>query len=230
MKSFLLEERRLKPPFDLRLIAVRPDLADAAVKGLFVARRFAEPLPARCVVPFTPILLTPGSDKTSELLLGERFNVLDISDGWAWGWCAHDHYVGYIAAAALGEASPHEEFPAGDTIEAALRFLDMPYLLSGRGGAGIDCSGLVQRAFAAVGVSLPRDSDMQQALGIPLAADNQLLRGDLIGFAGHVGLMMDADLLIHATAHWGRTLVEPLADVTSRTAITSRARLSDSRS
>lgn len=163
---------------------------------------------------------------TSELLAGEWFDVLDTRDGWAWGWCAHDHYVGYMHAASLGEAPRHHESPASDPVEAALRFLDMPYLLGGRGGAGIDCSGLVQRAFAAVGVSLPRDSDMQQALRAPLAADAPLRRGDLIGFPGHVGLMLDGEMLVHATAHWGRALIEPLGDVAGRTMILTRARLS----
>lgn len=42
----------------------------------------------------------------SELLLGEAFDLVDMSGGWAWGSCGHDRYVGYLPATALGEPSP----------------------------------------------------------------------------------------------------------------------------
>ena len=213
------------PSFDLRLLAVRADLADVALRDKFIAPRYAEPRTAMCAVPFGSLHSSPTGDRTSELLEGERFMVLDIDGGWAWGWCAHDHYVGYIKASALGEAIPSNDVPARDCVEAALRFLDMPYLLGGRGGAGIDCSGLVQRSLASIGFSAPRDSDMQRKLGVPLGTNERLQRGDLIGFAGHIAIMVDHVNLIHATGHWGRVLVEPLETVESRTAILTRGRL-----
>lgn len=37
----------------------------------------------------------------SQLLLGEDFAVIDVSGGWAWGYCRHDHYVGYVPVDAL---------------------------------------------------------------------------------------------------------------------------------
>lgn len=42
-----------------------------------------------------------GATAISQILLGEDFHVLDISGGWAWGYCGHDHYVGYVPAASL---------------------------------------------------------------------------------------------------------------------------------
>src|SRR3546814_14470446 len=42
----------------------------------------------------------------SQLLLGEEFAVLDVGGEWAWGFCRHDHYVGYVPAAALGRGGP----------------------------------------------------------------------------------------------------------------------------
>lgn len=32
--------------------------------------------------------------------------MLEISGGWAWGYCRHDHYVGYVEAAELVEGPP----------------------------------------------------------------------------------------------------------------------------
>jgi hypothetical protein len=51
----------------------------------------------------TPVRLEPGdtADQVSELLPGERFAVLDIAAGWAWGYCAADHRVGYVEAIEL---------------------------------------------------------------------------------------------------------------------------------
>jgi cell wall-associated NlpC family hydrolase len=37
----------------------------------------------------------------SQLLFGEDFHVLDAAGGWAWGYCGHDHYVGYVQQDAL---------------------------------------------------------------------------------------------------------------------------------
>jgi cell wall-associated NlpC family hydrolase len=66
-------------------------------------------------------------------------------------------------------------------------------------------------------VKAPRDADLQvTALGEDIAADAALKRGDLVFFPGHVGIMADSDNLLHATGHWGKTLVEPLADVIAR--------------
>lgn len=39
----------------------------------------------------------------SELLPGEEFAVLEISAGWAWGYCRVDHRVGYVEAIKLAE-------------------------------------------------------------------------------------------------------------------------------
>ena len=209
----------------------------------------------------------------SELLLGEEFALLDVSGGWAWGYCRHDHYVGYLPFDALGDpiAATHRvtvpaalvfatddikapvvaRWPmgvrfagevegqfvqcgqgfvhvrhlaavddrAGDAVTIAERLAGVPYRWGGRSGDGLDCSGLVQLALAATGVTAPRDSDQQrEALGHEIAADAPLRRGDLIFFPGHVGLMVDAARLVHANAYWMAVTIEPLADVVARLA------------
>lgn len=119
-----------------------------------------------------------------------------------------------------------------DTIEAdpvavAERLTGAPYLWGGRGADGIDCSGLVQRAFGLCGLIAPRDSDQQRdGLGRALADDEALMRGDLVFFPGHVGLMVDGDRLIHANAYWMAVKVEPLADVVARLAPTHASPIS----
>ena len=59
---------------------------------------------------------------------------------------------------------------------------------------------------------------MQQAeLGEAVADVAPLMRGDLIFWKGHVGLMLDSTRIIHANGYFMRVSVEPLVLVRERT-------------
>jgi cell wall-associated NlpC family hydrolase len=203
---------------DMRVHAVRGDLADVTLADRLFAPHYAEALARSCVVPHVPVCGVPEGEQVSELLEGEHFMLLDVSGGWAWGFCSLDHYVGYVPADVLGDAAaPRVEIPQPDAATAAEQFLGMPYVYGGRGGSGIDCSGLIQRSVAASGVAAWRDSDMQEVtLGKALPDSADLQRGDLMFFPEHVGMMIDGDRMIHATRHANAVIIEPLADVIAR--------------
>lgn len=270
--SFRLTGRSIA--LDRRLNAVRGDLADVSLAGILFAPHYAKAAPMHCAAASAFLRENAGNDATavSQLLHGETFHVLDVTGGWAWGFCDHDGYVGYIPRDALEHGvsdtshrviartaplfasadikSPVIDlFSAGarvggemtgdfvmtsrgalhvrhlrpighdlpDWVAAAERQLGQPYVWGGRGAGGIDCSGLVQLAFGQAGVRVPRDTDLQRdGIGMLLADDAELRRGDLIFFPGHVGIMMDAHNMLHANAFWMSTVVEPLADVIAR--------------
>lgn len=111
--------------------------------------------------------------------------------------------------------APLGEFDS-DPAAVAERFIGAPYQWGGRESLGLDCSGLVQQALYACGRSCPRDTDMQAAgLGETITQD-QLRRGDLVFWKGHVVMMLDETRIIHANAHFMDVTIEPLADALSR--------------
>jgi hypothetical protein len=130
---------------------------------------------------------------------------------------------------------------AADFVAVAEGFLGVPYLWGGKTRLGVDCSGLLQLALHAAGRACPRDSDMQLTLGSAVAAELTghltgdpagdltgdftgnftgdlpgLGRGDLVFWSGHVGMMRDARMLLHANAHHMAVVSEPLAAVVAR--------------
>ncbi len=95
-----------------------------------------------------------------------------------------------------------------DFVAVAEGLIGCAYLWGGKSSLGVDCSGLVQIALAEAGVAAPRDTDLQEgALGSPVSEGR---RGDLVFWKGHVGIMRDARVLLHANAHYMLVVSEPL--------------------
>ncbi len=103
-----------------------------------------------------------------------------------------------------------------DYVSVAARFLETPYLWGGRSGFGIDCSGLIQLSMMMTGKSAPRDTDMQaKGLGSEITRD-ELSRGDLVFWKGHVAIMEDEKTLLHANGHTMNVALEGLDDAITR--------------
>lgn len=291
MTSVKRSQFRLRGPqqvSDSRITPLRGDLADIVLAGKYFAPHYAKAKMATCKAPSSVMTNAAHDTAVSQLLYGEYFAVLDVAGGYAWGYSAHDAYVGYVAFddLAMGNARADHQISSrsalifaqasiksmvvkqlpmgarlsaeeyddnfiqcadgfihkrhvtptgkaiGDSVDLARELIGAPYLWGGRSGDALDCSGLVQMILGLQGIKAPRDSDMQQAIGQEINADDELQRGDIIFFPGHVGIMSDSETIIHANAHWMQVKEEPLADVVSRlikggadVAITTRRRL-----
>jgi len=116
--------------------------------------------------------------------------------------------IGVNTYAYAGQTRQADEmFPISEISETARKLLNVPYLWGGRSPLGMDCSGFVQLVYKLHGISLPRDTQQQAAIGETIDFLDEALPGDLAFFdneAGriiHVGLLLASNMVIHA---WGQ--------------------------
>jgi hypothetical protein len=71
-----------------------------------LAPHYARPMP-RPAIEAAAVRLSPAADaeQVAALVPGAIFAVLEFAGGWAWGFVEDSHLVGYVPAAALGEAA-----------------------------------------------------------------------------------------------------------------------------
>ena len=120
-------------------------------------------------------------------------------------------WAGLYATTYTDGASPHlaTTGTASSAVQAAVAYalaqLGTPYLWGGEGAGGFDCSGLVQAAYGAADVSLPRVAQAQYdataANAVPL---DQVQAGDLVFFGAslaaitHVGIVVSPGEMVDA--------------------------------
>jgi len=129
-----------------------------------------------------------------------------------------DDYPGWLAANDLSALRPADlaycpvsltraeiERRLPEVIAFTQQAMNQPntYLWGGTVGPNYDCSGLIQTAFAAAGIRLPRDSYQQEAFTHPISWD-ELQPGDLIFFGTperttHVALYLGNGDYIHSS-------------------------------
>lgn len=77
---------------------MRGDLADYELADRVFAPHYARAVP-HTVTRASTLFAEPGGEVIAEIAPGTRFDLLDISGGWAWGVCRESGQVGYIADA-----------------------------------------------------------------------------------------------------------------------------------
>ncbi len=165
----------------------------------------------------------PDSEHVNELLRNEPVILMGPKEGDSILVQATDGYLGWIPQGSIrqmekqawrklrADIGPTDRARTAqlrkEIVAAARERLGAPYLWAGRSERGLDCSGLVQRVYAQVGIHLPRDAD-QQCLCGKISGDtgwpDDLEPGDLLFFAGtmgnitHVALSLGGLDFIHA--------------------------------
>ena len=108
---------------------------------------------------------------------------------------------------------PSKENFNRDIADAAMFYLNTPYLWGGRSAFGIDCSGFSQMVFKQFGIRLKRDAWQQAGQGEPVDFLQEAKAGDLAFFDNeegritHVGIMLNSSQIIHSS---GRVKIEAI--------------------
>ena len=122
-----------------------------------------------------------------------------------------DGIVGPVTTQVLSRATVRQKTTYG-IIASSKQLIGIPYAWGGTTPAGFDCSGFTKYVFASQGITLPRISNDQYGLGIPVSYKN-LLPGDLVFFSpdyngkvSHVGIYIGSGQFINATTNNGITI------------------------
>jgi cell wall-associated NlpC family hydrolase len=126
------------------------------------------------------------------------------------------------APPAPAAGSPAPGGPAAVAVAYALAQLGKPYVLGATGPAAFDCSGLVQAAWRAAGVSLPRTTYDQVSAGqaVPVGDPGAFRPGDLLfimgadplgGLPGHVGMVVTPGEVVDAPYTGATVRTTPLS-------------------
>ncbi len=132
-----------------------------------------------------PILIVIGS-------------VLPVSDTEIFD--AGEHFAYNGESKGLGQKRDYEFLH-----QAAMKYLNVPYIWGGKSPFGIDCSGFTQMTFKLAGYFLNRDSHEQVKQGIDIRDFSMTKPGDLAFFTnqkdkvGHVGIILDKNMIIHSS-------------------------------
>ena len=199
--------------------ALRSQLRLCAKADCFVHRYEKEDI-ARVTAPFADVCSEDG-ELITRIVFGTRVHVAETLFGNAVGGQSLTAFLpngtsGRLSKSALGPGVDRGSVASLAAI--ARQFLGTPYLWGGTTPFGFDCSGLVQRIYSTIGVTLPRDAYQQAVspLGKKVPEGAPLRSGDLIFFLGerdprkrgitHTGMMIDAARMIHAHGKSGVTI------------------------
>lgn len=84
-------------------------------------------------------------------------------------------------------------------VQTALSYIKTPYRWGGKSPLGIDCSGLCSMAYMLNGVYIYRDARIEEGFPIREISLEQIQRGDLLYFPGHIAMYIGDNKYVHSS-------------------------------
>tara|TARA_A100001015_G_C14865427_1_gene662086 strand:- start:259 stop:1014 length:756 start_codon:yes stop_codon:yes gene_type:complete len=157
----------------------------------------------------------PKSYPLFYLPMGARILVKNIKPDWAEISFYNNHktHTGYVPTNHIVKL----RHKVKDWVEVAQLLEGTPYKWGGRDTIGLDCSALLQLSYQTYGEAIPRNTSQQVQLKKKYIKNiNDLKRGCVVFWKGHVGIMIDKFNCIHANAFHMQTKIEPLDLIINR--------------
>ena len=156
----------------------------------------------------------PKSKSLFYLPLGAKLLIENIQSEWAEvSLYGHDIEVGYVPSSHI-VCIDHK---VKDWVAIAELLVGTPYKWGGRDTIGIDCSALLQLSYQTYGEDIPRNTSKQIQFKKKIIKDlEDLKRGCVVFWKGHVGIMIDKFSCIHANAFHMQTKIELLSKIVNR--------------
>ncbi|MCJ7749722.1 MAG: NlpC/P60 family protein [Armatimonadetes bacterium] len=180
------------------------------------ALNLLEPCYALVISPCT-ITSAPGESGEDAALYEPQVGsqlIVNAERGGYWSVVMIDGSAGWVPKSALemtDRTIPPDQLESmlsggrPDLVQEALRYLGTPYRYGGRLPYDVDCSLLVQAAYAAKGIRLPRTAAQQFEVGRSVSY-NELLPGDRLYFVSksgrinHPGIYIGNGRFVHASS------------------------------
>ncbi|MDC0969255.1 C40 family peptidase [Alphaproteobacteria bacterium] len=169
------------------------------------------------VITKRTFVYTEKSAKSKCLLylpLGSRLHINNFQSEWAViSLYNNKTQLGYVPSRHIAPL----DHKIRDWVKIAEYLVGTPYKWGGRDTLGIDCSALLQLSYQAYGEDIPRNTSQQIKLKKKIINNiDDLKRGCVVFWKGHVGIMIDKFNCIHANAYHMQTKIEPLNKIINR--------------
>jgi cell wall-associated NlpC family hydrolase len=158
----------------------------------------------------------PGA--SLKVLARKRGWIKVVVDGAAQGWIYEKALKQSSLVASTASSAKSSSSSADTLISNASQYKGVRYRWGGTSRSGFDCSGFTGKAFASIGVRLPRTSIEQSKVGVKVSR-SELEKGDLVFFKtgrsyriNHVGIYIGGGKFIHSSSGSGHVTVSSLSD------------------
>ncbi|MCE5219703.1 MAG: C40 family peptidase [Clostridium sp.] len=164
-------------------------------KNIVVINSFADVLNKAEASGYEIASVTRGANliSTDEISENERFLKVKLPSGEK-GWIRKSFTSNLITDYEI----KNEEKLRENLAKSALSYLGTQYRWGGKSPLGIDCSGLCSMAYMLNGILIYRDADIKEGFPIKEIPFENIKKGDLIFFPGHVAMYLEDGNYVHS--------------------------------